>query len=66
MEQTNLKNVAIAAERIIAAFAETPARLAFFSPRRFPMLRFQLDPDCHFRKIGTNRTEVATPRANGA
>lgn len=49
----------------MAAFAATPARFAFFSPRRFPMLK-----KCQTRPWDTgtaaNRTEAAMPKAYGA
>ena len=65
---------------IIDVFDATPALLAFFSPRRFPILVIYKKSKKKRQKVnqqfvprfskkekkGPNRTEAATPKANGA
>ena len=50
----------------MAAFAATPARFAFLSPRRLPILERIVRHATRITGIATNRTEVAIPREYGA
>ena len=65
-EYANLKNSATQMEISMAALAATPARFAFFSPRRFPILVTIVRHTPKITKIAANRTEVAIAREYGA
>ena len=64
-EYANLKNSATPMQISMAALAVTPARFAFFSPRRFPILERIVRHASEITRMAANRTEVATPREYG-
>jgi len=63
---TDLKRTARTTPSRQDALTATPARFAFLSPKRFPILSLAITELRMERQVSTHRTEVAIPRAYGA